>query len=65
MRPGITDIDGSVEQGDFVVITEERHGKPLAIGEALYSSTDIKKMDQGKAILNIHYVGDKMWDLEI
>ena len=65
MRPGITDIDESVEQGDFVVITEERHGKPLAIGEALYSSTDIKKMDQGKAILNIHYVGDKMWTLEI
>ncbi|KYK35430.1 MAG: hypothetical protein AYK19_02235 [Theionarchaea archaeon DG-70-1] len=65
MRPGIVDIDESVEAGDFVVITEERHGKPLAIGEALYSSKKIKKMDQGKVIVNIHYVGDKMWNLEI
>ena len=65
MRPGITDIDDSVEKGDFVVITEEKHGKPLAIGEALYDSGNIKKMDQGKVILTVHYVGDKMWRLEI
>ncbi len=65
MRPGIVDMDESVEAGDFVVITEERHGKPLAIGEALYSSEEIMKMNQGKVILTIHYVGDKMWNLEI
>lgn len=65
MRPGITDVDESMEAGDFVVITEERHGKPLAIGEALYSGKEIEKMDQGKVVLNIHYVGDKMWSLEI
>jgi PUA-domain protein len=65
MRPGITDIDDSIEKGDFVVITEERHGKPLAIGEAQYSAREIKNMDQGKVVLNVHYVGDKMWSLEI
>ncbi len=65
MRPGITDMDESVEAGDFVVITEEKHGKPLAIGEALYSGKEIKKMDQGKVITNIHFVGDKMWNLEV
>lgn len=65
MRPGIVEIDESVEAGDFVVITEERHGKPLAIGEALYSAKEITQMDQGKVVATIHYVGDKMWNLEI
>jgi PUA domain protein len=65
MAPGIVDLDELIEKGDFVIITEERHGKPLAIGEALYDSTDIQSMDQGKVIKNIHYVGDKMWNLEI
>jgi PUA domain protein len=64
MRPGIIDVDKSVEAGDFVVITEERHGKPLAIGEALYSGDEIRKMSQGKVIATIHYVGDKMWNLQ-
>ncbi len=64
MRPGITDIDEAVEKGDFVVITEERHGKPLAIGETLYSGKEINQMHQGKVIENIHYVGDKLWNLE-
>jgi PUA-domain protein len=65
MRPGIVDIFESLEPGDFVVITEERHGKPLAIGESLYSGEEIKKMTQGKVIKNIHYVGDRMWDLNL
>ena len=65
MRPGIIDMDDSIEKGDFVVITEERHGKPLAIGEAVFSAREIQTMDQGKVVLNVHYVGDKMWSLEI
>lgn len=65
MRPGIVNMDESVEPGDLVVITEEKHGKPIAIGETMYSGTEIMKMDQGKVILNIHYVGDKMWNLKV
>ena len=64
MRPGITDINEVIEKGDFVVITEERHGKPLAIGETLYSGKEINQMHQGKVIENIHYVGDKLWNIE-
>jgi len=63
MRPGIVEMDESIEKGDFVVITEERHGKPLAIGEAVYSGRETMKMNQGKVVLTIHYVGDKMWNL--
>ncbi|MBU7013473.1 MAG: Tma20 N-terminal domain-containing protein [Theionarchaea archaeon] len=65
MRPGIIEIDESLEAGDFVIITEERHGKPLAVGETLYSSREIIDMDQGKMIKTIHYVGDKMWKLTL
>jgi PUA domain protein len=64
MRPGITDINEAIEKGDFVVITEERYGKPLAIGETLYSGKEITQMQQGKVIENIHYVGDKLWNIE-
>lgn len=65
MAPGVVDVDESVEKGDFVVITEEQHGKPLAIGETMYSGKEIMKMEEGRVIKNIHYVGDKMWNLEL
>ena len=45
----------------FVVIRDEKHSKPLAIGEALFSSEEISKMEKGKVILNLHYIGDKIW----
>jgi PUA-domain protein len=65
MRPGIIEIDESIGAGDFVIVTEERHGKPLAVGETLYSGREIMDMAQGKVIKTIHYVGDKMWKLTL
>lgn len=65
MRPGIKEMDEAVEKGDFVIITEEKHGKPLAIGEALYSGKEIMGLSQGKVLLNVHHVGDKLWNLNV
>jgi len=65
MRPGIVDIDEEISADSFVVIGDERHGKPLAIGISMYSGSEILERDSGKVIINIHYVGDNIWNLEI
>ena len=64
MCPGIVSADDDIEAGDLVVITEETHGKPLAIGTALIPGQQMQA-SSGKAIKSVHYVGDKLWNLDI
>lgn len=64
MCPGIVSADPEITAGDLVIIKEEGHHKPLAIGKALLDAPDMIA-DSGKAIKSIHYVGDSLWNLEI
>jgi len=48
-------------EGDLIIVRDERHRKSLAVGVALVKSRDMREMPKGKAIKNIHYVGDKLW----
>ena len=61
MAPGIVAINGAFKKDYFVVIVDEKHKKPLAIGTALYDSEEMKNQKHGKTIKNVHYVGDKLW----
>ena len=61
MSPGITGIDGDFNEGDLVIVKDEKHRKSLAVGVALVSSVDMMEMQKGKAVKSIHYVGDKLW----
>ncbi|MFH1439083.1 MAG: PUA domain-containing protein [Candidatus Woesearchaeota archaeon] len=61
MRPGITKIDDGIDNDDFVIIIDEEHRKPLAIGISLLDSEELKAAKEGKVIKNIHYVGDDVW----
>ena len=63
MAPGIVNVKGNFAKDDFVVVTDEKHEKPLAIGAALYDSESMKSLKQGKTIKNIHFVGDSLWQL--
>lgn len=63
MRPGIVDFPNEFNKGELVAIKEEIHGKFIAIGRALCSSNEAKKMDKGVVLENIHYVGDKLWEV--
>jgi PUA-domain protein len=63
MRPGIVEM-GVFDEGQLVVIVDENNKKPLAIGEALFDSNEMKEMDSGKVVKMIHYVGDKVWSRE-
>jgi PUA domain protein len=61
MAPGVVRIEGQFDVDDFVLIVDERHGKPLAIGSALIDSQTSKQAKHGKIAKNLHYIGDWLW----
>jgi PUA domain protein len=63
MAPGIRRFEGSFAKGDIVFVVDEKHGKPLALGEATYDVEEARNIKQGMVIKNIHYVGDSVWKL--
>lgn len=60
MAPGVVSAEEGIAPGDCVVVVDERHGKPLAIGTALVGGSTMKG-PKGKVIKNLHYVGDEIW----
>ena len=61
MAPGIRRYEGTFSKGDIVVVVDEKYGKPLALGEILFSSEEASAVKQGPVILNRHYVSDRVW----
>ena len=43
MRPGVVDVTPDVVSGKPVQIVDERHGKPLALGIALFDAADLSR----------------------
>ncbi len=64
MAPGIVDADPGISSGDVVWVREEKHGKPLVIGMALMSGTEMVEKSSGKAVKTVHSIGDKIWELD-
>jgi len=62
MAPGIVRFEGEFKKGDFVLVVDEKHGKVIALGEAVYDVDAAKKVAKGVVIKNIHFVGDKIWN---
>ncbi len=60
MNPGIVSADPEIAVGDLVIVAEERHKKPLAIGRALIPGSEMR--GEGKAIKSLHHVGDQIWE---
>lgn len=65
MRPGITEIDPEIKKDDFVAVVDEQNKKPLVVGIALFDAEEMKQQTSGKAIKNIHYVGDEIWNKQL
>ena len=64
MVPGVVEADPEIKEGDLVIIVEEVHRKPLAIGKALMTGLQMVETNSGKAIKSINHVGDKLWGME-
>ncbi len=62
MAPGIRKVDTDLDVDDLVVIVDETHGKPLAIGYLIMKPNEILEVHKGKAIKSLHYVSDKIWN---
>jgi PUA domain protein len=62
MRPGIVEIEDGIEKDQIITIIDVNNKKPLAIGRTMFSTEELRGMDSGKVITNLHHVGDKMWD---
>lgn len=65
MSPGIVDADPEIERDDIVIVVDEKHRKPLAVGISLISGPEMIENDSGKAIKTIHHIGDAIWNLEV
>lgn len=63
MRPGITEIEDGINKDDFISIIDEKNKTPIAIGQALMNSEEMRAAESGKVIKNVHYAGDKLWKL--
>ena len=63
MAPGVVSADEEITLGESVVIVDEQHSKPIAIGQALVPGVEMRG-PKGKVIKNLHYVGDEMWQLQ-
>jgi len=62
MAPGIVGIEGEFSKGDIVLVVDEKHRKPLALGEILYNAENVKNVKQGVVVKNVHFVSDKIWN---
>jgi len=64
MRPGIVSVSDDVKANAPVQVVDEKHGKALAIGVALYDAPAIRASTAGKMVKKFHHVGDEIWNLE-
>ncbi|MBW2964656.1 RNA-binding protein [Candidatus Woesearchaeota archaeon] len=62
MRPGIVGVDAYVEENDIVAIVDEKNMKPIAVGQSLFSKDEMIDLEVGKMVLNLHHVGDEVWN---
>jgi PUA-domain protein len=62
MAPGIVRVEGEFGKGDLVLVVDEKHGKPLALGESLYDSESVRNTKQGAVVKNVHFVSDNLWN---
>ncbi len=61
MVPGIVEVWEGIRKGDVVWVRDEKYHKPLCVGISLMDAEEILKSERGKAVKNVHYVGDKIW----
>ena len=61
-RPGIVKFE-SFLKNKIVIIKDKEHQKSLAVGISLYDSEEAIELSKGHIINNMHYVGDKFWNL--
>ncbi len=63
MRPGIRKMEDWGEAGAIVVVKEAKKGRAIAVGLSTTSGSAASAMSKGSCLRNLHYVGDRYWNL--
>ena len=61
MRPGITKFS-EFQKEQIICIIEESQKKFLGVGKAVISSEEMKTIDKGEVVKNLHYISDEFWE---
>lgn len=61
MRPGIRGFS-EFQKDQVVCVAEESRHRFLAVGIAEVPSSDIKSMERGQVIRNMHHISDVLWE---
>lgn len=61
-RPGIVKFESFLKD-KIVIVKDKDYQKPLAVGISLCDSKTGMLLSKGHIINNMHYVGDKFWNL--
>lgn len=61
-RPGIVKFESFLKD-KIVIVKDKDYQKPLAVGISLCDSKTGMALSKGHIINNMHYVGDKFWNL--
>lgn len=64
MAPGITEADPDLQEGDWCWIRDEKNHQPLAVGRCVMAGARMGPADGGKAVASVHFLGDKLWELD-
>jgi predicted RNA-binding protein (TIGR00451 family) len=64
MRPGITAIDLSIQNDEIVSIVDKNNQKVICLAKALAEASMIKAQQSGVALINVHFIGDKIWNFK-
>lgn len=68
MCPGLTSAGGSMPAdlaaGQVVAVMAEGKARALAVGKTLLSCAQVRDMNHGVAIENVHVLGDEIWKRE-
>ena len=62
MAPGIVKIDGNFSKDTIVAVKEATYGKTIALVRSLMDSEEMSRTKKGRVAVNIHYVGDELWN---
>ncbi|MBS7623137.1 DUF1947 domain-containing protein [Candidatus Bathyarchaeota archaeon] len=63
MAPGVREVEGAFSKGGFVVVVDETHRKPLAVGNALVDSEMMRGVRHGPVVETLHYAGDTIYKI--
>ncbi len=65
MAPGVVRVEGEFVKGSLVVVVDENHGQPLAVGNSVFSAEIIDRMgknkEKGRVVISLHHAGDSFF----